>query len=59
ILSNTPNPLNLASDWPAVPVQVEVSAAPEVDLQDECVQHCPQNYRAFQNTWDYHNLFGR
>jgi len=59
ILSNTPNPLNEAGEYPCAPVQVEVFAAPEVDILDNCVQHCPQNYRAFQNTWDYHNLLGR
>jgi urea carboxylase-associated protein 2 len=59
ILSNTPNPLNLSSEYPAVSVGVEVYVAPEVDLLDECVQHCPQNRRAFENTWEYHNLLGR
>jgi urea carboxylase-associated protein 2 len=59
ILSNTPNPLNPANEYPAVPVMLEIYDAPPVDLLDACVQHCPQNYRAFQNTWEYHNLLGR
>jgi urea carboxylase-associated protein 2 len=59
IVSNTPNPLNPASEYPAVPVLLEAYDAPAVDLLDECVQHCPQNYRAFENTWEYHNLLGR
>lgn len=59
ILSNTPNPLNPARDYPAVPVTVEVYDAPPVDFLDPCVQHRPENYRAFENTWDYNNLLGR
>ena len=59
ILSNTPNPLDESDSYPAVPVQVEVYDAPAVDLLDECVQHRTENYRAFENTWEYHNLLGR
>lgn len=59
ILSNTPNPLNPATAYPAVPVTVEVYDAPATDLLDECVQHRTENYRAFENTWDYLNLLGR
>ena len=40
------------------PVTVEVYNAPPVDLLDECVNHRPENYRAFENTWDYNNLLG-
>ncbi|MGN9136046.1 urea amidolyase associated protein UAAP1 [Clostridium sp. HCP1S3_B4] len=58
ILSNTPNPLNESTTYPSVPVTVEVYDAPEVDLLDECVNHRPENCRAFENTWDYNNLLG-
>lgn len=58
ILSNTPNPLNPATEYPSVPVTVEVYDAPEVDLLDECVNYRTENYRAFENTWDYNNLLG-
>lgn len=58
ILSNTPNPLNPAEQWPAVPVEVTVYDAPQTDLTDECVQHRPENFRAYENTWDYLNLLG-
>lgn len=59
ILSNTPNPLNPATTYPAVPVTVQVFDAPPVSLTDECVQHRPENYRAFENTWEYYTLLGR
>ncbi|MDR1766638.1 MAG: urea carboxylase-associated family protein [Lachnospiraceae bacterium] len=59
IFSNTPNPLNPAASYPAVPVAVEVYDAPAVDLADFCVNHRQENYRAFENTWEYHLLSGR
>jgi urea carboxylase-associated protein 2 len=59
IMSNTPNPLNPATAYPAVPVQVQVFDAPATDVLDECVQHRPENYRAFENTWEYYDLLGR
>lgn len=58
ILSNTPNPLDDSQTWPSVPVEVSVYDAPATDLTDECVQHRDENFRAFQNTWDYYNLLG-
>lgn len=59
ILSNTPNPLDPTTPHPSVPVQIDVYNAPAVDLLDECVQHRDENYRAFENTWDYYNLLGK
>ena len=59
ILSNTPNPSDPTTPYPSVPVQIDVYNAPAVDLLDECVQHRDENYRAFENTWDYYNLLGK
>jgi uncharacterized protein len=59
LLSNTPNPLDPSTIYPSVPVEVTVYDAPPVDLNDECVQFRTENFRAFQNTWDYHNLLGK
>ena len=58
VASNTPNPLDPAAEFPSVPVTMEVYDAPVVDLLDPCVQHRTENYRAFENTWDYNNLLG-
>jgi urea carboxylase-associated protein 2 len=58
ILSNTPNPLNPTTDYPAVPVQIVVREAPPAGLLDVCVQHRSENHRAFENTWEYHALLG-
>ena len=58
VVSNTPNPLDPAEKYPSVPVTMEVYDAPAVDILDKCVQHRTENYRAFENTWDYNNLLG-
>lgn len=58
VLSNTPNPLDKRTAFPSVPVMIEVYDAPPVDLLDECVNYRAENYRAFENTWDYYNLMG-
>ncbi|RED66233.1 urea amidolyase associated protein UAAP1 [Cohnella lupini] len=57
ILSNTPNPLDPSVAYPSVPVTVEINAAAPVDASsDVCVNHRPENRRAFENTWSYHTL---
>ncbi len=59
IASNTPNPLNPSTEYPTSSIIMDVYDAPAPDLMDECVQHRQENYRAFENTWDYYNLLGR
>lgn len=59
IVSNTPNPLDPSNEYPSVPVIMEVYDAPPVDLTDYCVNFRNENYRAFENTWDYNNLLGK
>ena len=51
--------IHISKEFPSVPVSIEVYDAPEVDLTDECVNYRPENYRAFENTWEYYNLLGR
>ncbi len=58
VVSNTPNPLDPSALYPSVPVQMEVYDAPPTDLTDFCVNFRDENYRAFENTWDYYNLLG-
>jgi hypothetical protein len=59
ILSNTPNPLDMRQEYPAVPVMVEVLMAMPVDSLDYCVNCRPENRRAFENTWDYLALLSK
>ncbi|MGE4385730.1 MAG: urea amidolyase associated protein UAAP1 [Endomicrobiaceae bacterium] len=56
ILSNTPNPLDPKTKYPAVPVSLEIYKALPVDITDICVNKCPENKRAFENTWKYYAL---
>lgn len=53
ILSNTPNPLDPSSNYPSVPVEITITDAAPVEENDICVNHRPENRRAFENTWDY------
>ncbi|MFT8317646.1 MAG: urea amidolyase associated protein UAAP1 [Sporolactobacillus sp.] len=56
VLSNTPNPLDPAKNYPSVPVRVEVLPAEPVTPLDPCVLSCPENQRAFENTWEMDSL---
>lgn len=56
LLSNTPNPLYIGTEYPEVPILLEVIEAKEVDFLDECVNYRPENRRAFENTWEYYTL---
>jgi uncharacterized protein YcgI (DUF1989 family) len=58
VLSNTPNPLDPKGSYPSVPVKIEIFPAAPVDPLDYCVNHRPENRRAFENTWEYHTLLG-
>ncbi|WP_461214577.1 urea amidolyase associated protein UAAP1 [Lacticaseibacillus sp. GG6-2] len=53
ILSNTPNSLNPNPEYPATPILMEVFSGTAADLSDPVVQHSPENYRAYENTWQY------
>lgn len=56
VLSNTPNPLDPRNKYPSVPVSMEVSEADAVSDEDYCLNFRPENRRAFENTWSYHQL---
>lgn len=53
IVSNTPNPLDTSSNYSSVPVEITITDAAPVEENDICVNHRPENRRAFENTWDY------
>jgi hypothetical protein len=58
ILSNTPNILDESKAYPAVPIAINIYEAPPVDLLDQCITRRHENYRAFENTWEYYELLG-
>lgn len=53
VLSNTPNPLDPSSTYPSVPIELTIIEAERLEETDCCVNHRPENRRAFENTWDY------
>lgn len=59
IASNTPNPLDSSTAYPAVPVRIEILDAEPLQADDECVNSRPESQRAFENTWKYYGLQGR
>ncbi|MBW5444654.1 DUF1989 domain-containing protein [Cohnella sp. CFH 77786] len=59
VLSNTPNPLDPSRAYPSVPVRIEAREAEPVCGDDVCVNHRPENRRAYENTWEYYALLGR
>lgn len=58
VLSNTPNPLDPSSEYPSVPVQLEVLTADTVREDDYCFNFRPENRRAYENTQQYYLLQG-
>ncbi|SDX51543.1 urea amidolyase associated protein UAAP1 [Paenibacillus sp. CF384] len=60
VVSNTPNPMNPSTHYPTAAVQLEVFAAPAVNLEtDYCCNFRSENRRAFENTAEYYLLAGR
>ncbi|REJ06511.1 urea amidolyase associated protein UAAP1 [Halobacillus trueperi] len=56
LLSNTPNPHDPRTNYPSVPILLEVFPAEPIKEDDNCVNNRPENKRAFENTWDYYKL---
>lgn len=56
VLSNTPHPLDPKTNYPSVPVELEVTNSEPLDPQDYCLNHRQENRRAFENTWAYYSL---
>jgi uncharacterized protein len=56
IVSNTPNPHDPSTAYPSVPVEVEITEADPAAEDDKCVNHLPENKRAFENTWNAEKL---
>ncbi|UQZ33632.1 urea carboxylase [Paenibacillus sp. PK3_47] len=52
VCSNTPNPLDPDTRYPASEIHIQVTGADAVKEDDPCVTHCAENRRAFENTWN-------
>ncbi|WP_138494878.1 urea amidolyase associated protein UAAP1 [Paenibacillus pinistramenti] len=56
IFSNTPNPLDPSDQYPEAPVHITITDAAPLLEDDLCVNHCGENRRAFENTWNANAL---
>ncbi|MFF2479423.1 urea amidolyase associated protein UAAP1 [Paenibacillus sp. NPDC058071] len=57
ILSNTPNPLNPNIRYQTgSAIEIEVGDALPLREDDRCLNHCAENRRAFENTWNAYEL---
>lgn len=59
LLSNTPNPMDKREHYPSVPIRIEVTDQAAAREDDVCLNYCPENRRAFENTWEYLILTGQ
>lgn len=54
IMHACPHPLNISKSYPFKPVQIELSEADPVAIDDYCKNFCPENQRGFQNNALYY-----
>ena len=54
LLHTCPHPLDRASSYPKMHVQVEIGTANKVEADDLCMNSRPENVRGFQNNALYH-----
>lgn len=54
VLHTCPHPLTQAKEYPFTPIELTLSQAPEVSMDDSCMNHCPENQRGFENNALYH-----
>lgn len=53
VISNTPNPLDTNRTYTTAPIEITITDAEPVKEDDICLNHRPENRRAFENTWEY------
>ncbi|MBB3131051.1 hypothetical protein FHS19_005771 [Paenibacillus rhizosphaerae] len=56
VVSNTPHPLNPSAVYPGAAVEIRIKDAAPTTEDDRCVNHCGENRRAFENTWNAYAL---
>jgi len=57
--SNTPHPLSQSRHYPTAEIEWHITDAVEIGDDDLCVNHCEENRRAFENTWQDEQLAGK
>ena len=54
VMHSCPHPFNNAGTYPSKPLHIELSEASRISAQDECLNHCPENARGFENNRLYY-----
>ncbi len=54
LLHTCPHPLYSGSTYPFKPVLVQIDTAPPIEPEDQCLNHCAENQRGFENNHLYH-----
>ncbi len=54
VLHTCPHPLNMAEEYPSSLIELNLSIAPAMQEDDECLNHCDENRRGFENNALYH-----
>lgn len=54
LMHSCPHPLSQASVYPGKAIAIELSEAPRISAQDECLNQCPENARGFENNRLYY-----
>lgn len=54
VLHTCPHPLNNEPNYPHNPISITLTEAAAIDDKDECLNHCAENRRGFENNALYH-----
>jgi urea carboxylase-associated protein 2 len=54
IMHTCPHPLTQADEYPKTPIEITLSQAEPIRVDDPCMNHCPENQRGFENNALYH-----
>lgn len=54
LLHTCPHPLNAVENYPRKPVELLLQVAKPITTDDECLNHCPENQRGFENNRLYY-----
>ena len=54
VMHSCPHPLSQTSAYPSKAVHISLSEADRISAQDECLNHCPENARGFENNRLYY-----
>ncbi|MFT5593146.1 MAG: urea carboxylase-associated protein 2 [Oceanicoccus sp.] len=54
VMHTCPHPFTKASTYPMTPIEITLTQANAIGVDDPCMNHCPENQRGFENNALYH-----